>query len=100
MKTTITIPEKQSEQEVLYFRLTPNNRYAMVAVKKGAQTAKMTVNLLPLLKNATGAQKTVIAGFFKLIGVEALKQFNEGLELTAADLDGELFNETEPEVEV
>lgn len=57
----------------------------------------MQVDLLPMFKNATATQKNVIKGFFKLVGVEALEQFNEGVTLTATDLDGELFDESEPE---
>lgn len=97
MKTTITVPQKESEQQVLEFRLNPGNRHVIVTVRKADQTTRVQVDLLPLLKNATTTQKNVIKGFFKLVGVEALKLFNEGVTLTADDLTGELFDESEPE---
>ena len=67
MKTTITVPEKQSEQQVLEFRLNPGNRHVTVTVRKADQTTRVQVDLLPLLKNATTTQKNVIKAFLSLL---------------------------------
>jgi hypothetical protein len=97
MKTTITIPEKQTVQQIMSLKIKPGSRYIVVAIQKENESRQISVDLLPILKEATTAQKTIIKTFLKQAARLAIQQFNAELELniTTEDFEGEIFDETE-----
>ena len=94
MKASVTIPERTTDQSVLFFKITTGSLLLRLVLHDPIKGQVMKeVDMTPEWESATATQRNIIKAFFKTAGMKGINALNEeaGVIIEVADIDEDLF---------